>query len=379
MDLTEIRRRAAHALRDILRATDAPLAGKWEKHSLTPTDFPVPELILFGLRNLRDLESWGPGEKLRWGVTATFGNVPFSVTLEKFGLRLYVPKGLAPNVRGELVGRLKTAVKLSETYLRDLAGQQINDGNVTIENQYRHFEGAYQFFRDRARLAYETPAPEPKVTHRDKDGRPMGWSSEPWRPQIEGGYLASAMVDAYFSRLEPLLVLVLPFLDFDPVAGALVRFVGLTWDEKWREVFDVATDTKAKHTYDQLRQIKETVRNPASHGGFAKQGTSFFFHVEKIGALPALLTKHERSYELFITKVPQETYQALCSQLDESDAFLAASAVASGVQYAEAGLDVAFSPGFRTACQIASQSPEALEEFIDHQAYLTDMHTNMDY
>jgi len=75
--------------------------------SLTPTDFPVPELILFGLRNLRDLESWGPGEKLRWGITATFGNVPFSVTLEKFGLRLYVPRGLAD---GE--GREASSVRL---------------------------------------------------------------------------------------------------------------------------------------------------------------------------------------------------------------------------------------------------------------------------
>ncbi len=341
-----MRRRAAHALADVRPADDTTSGGEWEQHRLSPTDFPVPELILFGLRNLRDLESWGPGEKLRWGITATFGDIPFSVSLEKFGLRLYVPKGLAADVRDELVRRLQAAVKLSEAYLQDLARQQIDAGNVTIENQYRHFEGAYRFFREKAGVAYETAPPKPKITRRDKDGRPMGWSSEPWKPQIEGGYLAGAMVDAYFSRLEHLLVLVLPFLDFEPSVGALVRFVGLTWDEKWRKVFDVAGDNTAKLRYDQLRHIKETVRNPLSHGGFAKKGTSFFFHVDKIGALPALLTKHGRSFELFITRVPHGTYQELCSQLDDVDAFLAASTVAPGVQYAQTGLDVAFSADF---------------------------------
>jgi hypothetical protein len=187
------------------------------------------------------------------------------------------------------------------------------------------------------------------------------------------------MVDAYFSRLEHLLVLVLPFLDFEPGAGALVRFVGLTWDEKWRQVFDVATDNRAKLAYDRLREIKEAIRNPASHGGFAKKGTSFFFHVEKIGALPALLTKHGRSFEFFITRVPAGTYQELCSQLDETDAFLAASIAASGVRYAQAGLAVVFSADFRKACRTAAASPAALEGFIEERAYLSDLHANMDY
>src|SRR5262249_2413038 len=159
-------------------------------------------------------------------------------------------------------------------------------GNVTIENQYHRFDGAYRFFREKARGAYDTPTPLPHVTQRDGRGRPVAWSCEPWRSEIEGGYLAGAMVGAYFSRLEHLLVLVLPLLGFDPSGGALVRFVAATWDQKWRQVFDLASDRRAKSTYDRLRRIKETVRNPLSHGGFAKKGTSFFFHVEKIGALP---------------------------------------------------------------------------------------------
>jgi hypothetical protein len=135
--LDEMKRRAAHALADILPPNAATSdGGSEEQHHLSQDAFPVPELILFGLCKLRDLESWGPGEKLRWGISGTFGKVPFSVTLQKFGLWLYVPKGTSDNVREDLLARLRMAAKLAETCLRCLAEQQIEAGKVTIENQY---------------------------------------------------------------------------------------------------------------------------------------------------------------------------------------------------------------------------------------------------
>jgi hypothetical protein len=379
VDIEETRARASHALADVRPLDAATVLPESEVHPLSPQDFPVPELIRFGLQHLRDLKSSGPAEKVQWWITAQFGDIPFEVSLQKFGLRLSVPKGLSAEAREVLVRRLKTAASLSELHLRDVAQQQIAAGNVTIENQYRYFDGAYRFFRDQARVAYDSPKPEPRVTHRNAKGEPSGWVSEPWKPLIEGGYLAGAMVDAYFSRLEHLLVLVLPFGLFAPENGALVRFVGLTWDDKWREVFDLTNDMAAKRHYDQLRYIKESIRNPLSHGGFKKMGTSFFFHVAGIGALPALLNEQTRSFEFFFTRVPPAGYDEVCSQLDAIDAFMAASSIAAGVKYAQAGLDVAFSAAFRDECRMAAQSEEALLEFIDHQAYLADLHANMDY
>jgi hypothetical protein len=379
VDLTETRRRAAYALADILPPPRGRESNEWERHPLSASEFPVPELILFAMTRLRDLESFGPGEKLRWGVSATFRGTSFSITLEKFGLRLYVPESTSSEVRLALIRCLRTATNLAEACLREVAQYQTGTGNATIENRYHHFERAYRFFREKAREAYDAPPPEPVVMSRDQNGRPTGWSSEPWKPQIEGGYMAGAMLDAYFSWLEHALVLVLPFIDFEPADGALVRFVGATWDGKWRTIFDLTADQGAKQVYDDLRRIKETVRNPIAHGGFGKKGTSFFFHVEGIGALPALLTRHGRSFEFIITRVPHATYQQLCQQLDVCDAFLQGSKLRAGLRYAQAGLDVALSEGFRGQCREASRSEEELGEFIEHQSYLADMHTNMDY
>jgi hypothetical protein len=374
-----MRQRAGHALAGIVPRSETISGVEWQQHSLSYDQFPVPELILYGLRNLGGLQSYGPQEKLRWAISGSCGHLPFLICLEKSGLRLYLPRGSSDQMLHDLLGRFRTAANLAETCLRYLAELQIEAGNVTIENQYRSFRGAYEFFRSKAGAAYEAKPTHAVVTRRDSTGRVRGLSHRPWQHQIEGGYLAGAMVDAYFSLLEHVLVLVLPFLDFDPRSGALKRFVGLTWDQKWREVFDVGGNLEAKRVWEQLRHIKETVRNPLSHGGFGKNGTSFFFHVDTNGALPALLTRHGRSFELFMTRVPRQRYQELCRELDEVDEFLEKSRIGAGIQYARASLDISFGADFRRECRLASESPEALKRLIERQAHLSDMHANMDY
>jgi hypothetical protein len=381
--MTEYELKARQQLGDILPA-DEPL---WDPRiandavvriDLPSLQFPVPTLILFGLGYLRGLTWWGPEEKLRWGIVASRHGHDFAVTYEKFGMRLYVSRDQSEELTSAIIGKLIAAARLGEACLSVLARHQIDAGNVTIENQYRYFDGAYTFFREKARAAYDSPPPE-SVKHYNAQGEISGSSWEPMRFQLEGGYLAGAMVDAYFSRLEHLFVLVLPFLDFDPTGGKLVEFVGRTWDTKWRSVFDVADDRFAKSNYDKLHAIKEVVRNPISHGGFMKKGTSFYFHVPTIGALPALLTRHGKTCELTVTRVPKNTYEELCSDLDRCDEFLWASRIGSAVRYAEAGLDVAFSARFRSECQAAAASEDTLEAFMDHQAAQSDRHANMDY
>jgi len=70
-----------------------------------------------------------------------------------------------------------------------------------------------------------------------------------------------ACVNAFFSLLEHRLVLVLPFIDFDPADGALTAFIGARWGDKFRRVFDVASDSTAHAIYDRLHRIAEAYRN----------------------------------------------------------------------------------------------------------------------
>jgi hypothetical protein len=379
VDLEQARERAAIALASVHPRAESPVGGDWVGYKLSADEFPVPELVLFGLRDLRGLKSWGPMEKVRWIVDGTVGEVPFSVALQKFGLRLHLPADEEKRSLDSILRALHTAADVAELHLRTVAARQIESANVTIENRFLRFDGAYRFFRERALEAYGTPPPEPVVISMRPDGTPDGWSSQPFKPQVEGGHLAGAMLDAYFSRLEHLLVLMLAFADFDPATDSLVRFVGLRWSDKWKRLFDVAANESAKAAYDRLHRVKEAFRNPLAHGGFGKNGTSFFFHADGIGALPALLTDHDVSFNLQITPVPQESYEQVCADFDSVDEFLSSSSLWAGYRFANSGLDVSFAASSLQEYAEAAVSEESLEEFTHHEGYLHDMHANMDY
>src|SRR5581483_6323504 len=303
MTLDEARRNIRRALPD-LRAPEPNEKSGGAAHPLN-ANFPIPDVILVGLTQLLDLKRFGPGEKLRWGVRANFRNEPFTVTLEKFGPRLYV----RPEARTTVEQCLLKVAKFAEMYLQEVANSQIHAGHVTIENQFRSFEGQYRFFRTRARQAYHARRPSKAKAESDGFSEVVKSINASARREMRGSYYATAMLDAYFSKLEHVLVLVLPFLAYDAGQGRLVDFVASDWGDKWKEVFG-AKNREAMRVYNSLRQVKESIRNPAAHGGFAKKGTSFFFHVDTVGALPGTLSEHSKT-EVRL-RFPKQTFDELC-------------------------------------------------------------------
>src|SRR5688572_24969061 len=100
------------------------------------------------------------------------------------------------------------------------------------------------------------------------------------------------MLDAYFSRLELILVLILPFVkkinlrSFD-----LELFISQGWREKFKVVFELQKNKKASQLFEKLIAVKEEYRNPLSHGYFFKGGSSLFVHMEHLGAIPMTMAK----------------------------------------------------------------------------------------
>lgn len=364
MNLDRFRERAAQALADIAPANqNSP--DEWEGHRLSLDLFPLPDLVLFGLTRLLDIEALGRGEKVAWSVKARFRDTLFEISLRKFGFQLIVPKGTPDEHRLQLVRCLQTAAKLAAQSLQEFALHQIDAGNSSIENQYRIFDGAYRFFRQEATSRYA--ASKPGTFPLFDAGL------------AEGGYCASAMLNAYFSLLEHMLVLALPFTEIDLSNGALRRFAANVWLDKLKALFDLDNDATAKRIRDILGQVKDRFRNPLSHGGFDKKGSTFHFSVPGIGAFPVLLADHRTSVERFVSLVSRSEFETLCRQLDECDALFEESKVGPGVKYAKTCLPVSFSAQFRAAGRKAAKSPEALQEFIDYQIEVADMHMNMDY
>lgn len=364
MSIEHYRAVAARALAAIQPPGDQHV-GKTDCRRLPPAQFRVPDLVRYALTRLVDLKDLGRGEKVAWSIDARFCDLPFQIALRKFGFQVCVPEGTSEDLLLQLIRSLQVAAKLAARSLADFAAEQVEAGNVTIENQYRIFDGAYRFFRQEATDRYQ----------KSPNGRFLLYNTS----LSEAGYCAGAMLNAYFSRLEHVLVLILPFTCIDLTQGGLRRFASDIWQDKFKTLFKLHTDATAKRIHDVLKDIKDTFRNPISHGGFDKKETFFYFHVAGIAALPARLTGHDVCIEHYSTLITKPEFERLCQQLDECDTLLDQSTIGLGVRYVQTGLPTSFSTKFRTAAQEAARSSTTFEEFMERQMENFDRHVNMDY
>lgn len=347
-------------------------------HTPPRQDFPVPELVLIVLRNIMGFPWSGHGEKVRWSVYCTFKGEPLSFQLRKFGFTVCQGGGSSIDL-GAALGRLKKAVRIAEGILQKMADDQAEKGNVTVANLFNDFDARYRFFREKADAAYVTPDPPVTPIRFDKNGNATAWSGFFMQGPREGSYYTAAMIDAFFSRLEHVLVLVLPFIGFDPTGEALRRFISSTWDDKFKSVFDVKMNARAKRLYDRLKEMKETLRNPFSHGGFEKGWASLYFHFPRVGAIPASLSRFRDSVQFNFLPVEHSDHHEICALFDEIDDLFASAQTSMGYEHATSGLDVAFDHDSLTVYQEAMKSTNALKTYIRQQLDLADMHTNMDY
>lgn len=382
--LAAARRRIAPIFSKLTRPDRASSAlretpARSRRTSLAPEDFPVPSLVLLALHKACGLPADGPFEKTAWVVFGEYDGWQFSVAHQKFGLRLYVEGGAPPELEREIARRIRAAVTVCERYLEPIAQAQAANGNITIDNHFHRFDGAYHFFRDSALKAYTRAPQDPVVHRRDEHGRPTCTSWSPWEGQQEGGYLAAAMLDAYFSRLEHILILLLPFAEFDVGRDSVVEFACSNWARKFKRIFDVSQQPEAKKHFAVLKTLKEQIRNRLSHGGMEKRGDSFYFHLDGIGAIPAKMTRRKVRFEDRISHIPHDVYLRVCAALDDVERFLESSALKLPMLYVKSGLPVACDEASREEYRAASVSEDAFKAFVEGRGRWLDRLDNMDF
>ena len=301
--------------------------------------------------------------------------------LHKFGLWLLAPERhpFESALTREVISRMKKAIAVLEELLEDVAEHQAAEGNVTIANMYPSLDRRYRFFRELAKEAYASPVPAPVVVEESPDGSMRHLRHDFMKPEREGFHFTGAMIDAYFSRLEHLLILVLPFIGFDPTQKRLLAFLDAPLSEKLKRVLDLA-DPPTKNTYDEFLRLRDLVRNPLAHGGIERGGRSVFFHVPMIGALPARMTAARDAVHHFrFTPLPEARYAECCKLFDALDAILEKPPTSSGVTWAGSGFDVAFDEESRAEFAAAMRSEGGLAKMIEDVSEEIAYHINMDY
>jgi len=359
-------------LNQILReySTDfhSPVHQTMNTLPLSVEQFPVPELVLFVLRNMFGCKWQDVGEKVRWSILCSFREEPIIFDLKKFGLTLTYPVDMENSIETAL-GRLCKAIKFAEKELDKIADQQINDGNVSIANYYHDFYRRYRFFRDQASISYNKEAPV------DTE---FGLSTQPDRPHIEGGYMTIAMIDAYFSYLEHILALMLPFCGFDFKSGEIKKLISGTWSDKFKFVCKLS-DPECKVIYDDLLKLKKVVRNPMAHGGVENKWNSLYIHMPDIGELPACFSAIKESIRFDFVPFNPAKHNDVCDVFDKTDELLSSGNRYFGFRYAKSGMNVAFNPDWVSHYNEAMTSKQNFEEFIEYVCKLSDDYDNVDF
>ncbi len=383
MNLDEAREQARKLLGDIKPASgrglievgrDALQAGN-PFEAMTPKEFPLPGLLYFGLTQLLDVKPYGPWEKMRWGFTFDFKDRSFGFELRKFGLRvLCEPSNLDGSLLREMLGRALELTNVAEKYLAaSVVPDQINAGNFSVDNLYHRLRDRYEFLKEKAEIAYQTPPPQPETSE-----QPFGTVISFFeQPILEGGALATAAVDAYFSLTEHLFCLALPFSSKTFADKGISEFLWSPWSTKAKFILDLQ-DSDTKDVYDQLLRIREEWRNPIAHGGFLSGHGSLYVHIAGAGAMPARLRRTPKGLS-FGFRLTDDSFNQIVEVFARFDEVLKTGKLRSVVTWAESGLPVAFDSKSCAQYRAAMKSESDFDDLIERTSYFHDLNVNMDY
>jgi hypothetical protein len=343
---------------------------------------PSPDMVFLALVTILGFKYWGKGEKVLWTIPIFYKCIPFQLHHRKFGFTVEAEDARSSSTQKlarEMLTVLSRGITFAEKALEPMISFQIKEGNISIPNHFHQLDRRYRFFRKRALRAYRQPKPKPKE-HKDASGNVTGTSFDLGKADREGFNYAVAMLGAYFSRLEHVLVLLLAFGNYDPESDDLARFIGMIWSEKFKRLFNVNSAPGNKRIYDDLRHIKERYLNTFSHGGFEKAGASLFFHVPYLGPVPVQMSQFGTSVHYSLFPLNLQSFSETLQILDRTDSLLTSDdATKYGMKFIETGLTVSYSKVSRDRYKKAMQSDAAFRAFLDHASYVATTYANMDF
>jgi hypothetical protein len=345
-----------------------------------PDRFPVPDIVRFIMisRGCTDL---GAEDKVAWQYPFTHNGWLCIVYCSTFGLRLRVwcpenAKDAAQSWANQFEGRLYASQRSAEAQLQDLADQQIRAGNVTLQNQYSMLRSTYEYFREGAQLAL---AGQGRIPVRSPDGGYRLMAKEE-----EAFYNVVAMCSAFFSELEHVLVLSLPFMpDRKHLEQVSIRdFIGMTWADKYARVLGTGGSGAAQEYFTRLVNIAERYRNTYGHGAFGKDAATIYFHVPDVGAIPCNMTEVStqvrKGPQYLLIPIGETDFTKVCEVFDGWEADIAAKLLWPAWTWIQAGLDVRYDAEFIQDVGTAIAEGQ-FPEFVERACSEWERHANMEY
>ncbi|UUO03610.1 hypothetical protein M4D79_11960 [Mycolicibacterium novocastrense] len=254
--------------------------------------------------------------------------------------------------------------------LGELADRQIAQGNATLQNQFPQLRLTYEYFRQGAQLALDGKGRIPE--------RAPGGGFWLAREEIEAFYNIIAMCGAFFSMIEHVLVLSIPFIAEHNSERVDVReVIKMSWADKYRYVLGGQAGPTADY-FTKLTDIAERYRNTYSHGAFGKESATIYFHAPNVGAIPGNMTRVRQSPQFSLIPAAESDFAKVCAIFDGWEADIANGPMWPAWRWIQSGLDVRYDEEFCQDVKAALDS-ERFDEFIEVAAVRWERHANMEY
>lgn len=274
-------------------------------------------------------------------------------------------------------------IKLSDGLLSPYLSDLMNAGECTLKNEFAFLYRMYSFYKKEL-LDNEELITNAKTKSKDKEisrNEMKEIAILVHDKKMKSFYYFYAMMDAFFSLLEHLCVLLLAMDEkFVPSNENIQKFIFDTnWTEKYNRIFQDA-DIKYKRRYNKLHIVKEKYRNTFAHGAFEKNGNPVFVHVPRVGAVPIALSKYKDSVRSSYLPVKNESYLELIEIFEgffddlESDKFFARK-----YEIIRNTNDIVYNSEYHKKYVDAIKSKKKLKEFFKVQELLLVRYQDMDW
>lgn len=348
-----------------------------------------PFIVFLMFKEIKEYPNLGMFEKVLWEIPIFYKDVQFVLAHKKFGFSIcanekkenYVELGL------EAMTLIYKAIPFTEALVNSIIHEKVNQGNVTIESKYNKMRNRYLFFREKA-LNGDVCDGTRLTELKDKSGISNFNNGEEYEAHYKlmsryssaKTYYLLAMIDAYFSLLEHISILLLPFVKEVKIREVKIdNFLGLTWKAKLRTVLQYKTNKPASKYLEILDEIKEQIRNPASHGDYFKNGNSFYVHINGTGAIPFTLTKSQQNFKFSDASKSFITIQNIVKHFDDFDEYLDTSDTRFGMMYIKRDLPVAFDSKSVTSCRRRIRTEKSTKKYIADTIREIENSMNMDW
>lgn len=385
--LEKVKAAARKALEPISPVTASTIASKDLLLSAHGTEasrqLPPYYLVYFLLVDLLGFKNLGQFEKLAWSVPIDYNGKAFLIEHRKFGLGIFVNNPKAHEAAAaEIATRIQKAAKLARPYFEWRAESAVAGSKLNVKNHTDVLSERFKYFLSEYRAVAEH-------IHVEKDPRKAlspvegisDWGeyfSKPYTPSEKAAWLASAVIDAFFSFTEHVFIHLAILQGKITIGKEVASLAEGDWAHKFKAVFNLG-DPMAKCFYDDLTEIRRQHRNFVAHGSFGKQGEAFTFH-SGAGAAPVLLP-HMRGRQKFALNGPLTVKdpEAIQTILRFIDFLWAEEREPARIYLQRTGLPVILTMAMDGTYSKAMQSSEEMEKLAANLVSEWGRSANMDW